>query len=556
LVAVTAARGALVIGLGLLLGAPLVQPFGRLLQADSWQHAADDLGRVSILFVNSLLLVGGAILLAVPAGTFLAVLLFRSTLPGRLGLALIVLLLFVPLPILVSSWQGLLGSGGLLPLSFWATGVDRPWATGWGPAVWVHALAALPWVTCIVGLGLAWVEPELEQEASLLLPPWRVIWRVTLPRCRASIFAAMLFVGLQTAGEIGVTDMMLVATLAEEIYTQLTLGEPTLGRTLVLALPGLAILIGVLSAAGARLERSLPPLPVLLRPSGAAIVKARWPSVFLVTLMLVMLIVPFAGLVWRLGEAGLPRAWSLIHAERQLAAETRLLGVPFLKTLATALVSGVLVTGLALVACWLARESRPLRLFLLVLLTTAWVMPAPFVGIGLKEVILRLVPDAQTLQELPDGSGRQLLEAWARLLYDGPSPIPVIWAHVIRFLPPATLFLWPVVRLIPRGLFESARLDGAGPVRELLLVVFPETRRAAGVVALAITALALGEIGAAGRVETPRWEVFARLLFDRMHYGVDASVAALSLLMLAAVAAAVVLFAVTIGIFKAIAPRR
>jgi iron(III) transport system permease protein len=102
-----------------------------------------------------------------------------------------------------------------------------------------------------------------------------------------------------------------------------------------------------------------------------------------------------------------------------------------------------------------------------------------------------------------------------------------------------------VVRVIPRGLREAARLDGAGPLRELLYVVWPMTWRAAGVVALAVTALALGELAAAGRVETPGWEVFARLLFDRMHYGADATVAALSVLLLATVtASAALVFAI------------
>jgi ABC-type spermidine/putrescine transport system permease subunit II len=53
---------------------------------------------------------------------------------------------------------------------------------------------------------------------------------------------------------------------------------------------------------------------------------------------------------------------------------------------------------------------------------------------------------------------------------------------------------------------------------------------------VAVTALSLGEIGAAARVETPGWETFAKILFDRMHYGVANDVAALGLLLLAGVA--------------------
>ena len=74
-------------------------------------------------------------------------------------------------------------------------------------------------------------------------------------------------------------------------------------------------------------------------------------------------------------------------------------------------------------------------------------MPGPVVGIGLKELILDMV------QYGPDGP-------WNTLLYYGPSPLPIIWAHLIRFLPAAVLFLWPVVRVIPRGYFEAGASKG------------------------------------------------------------------------------------------------
>jgi iron(III) transport system permease protein len=262
-----------------------------------------------------------------------------------------------------------------------------------------------------------------------------------------------------------------------------------------------------------------------------------WPWLGGIVVVFAALIVPVAGLVWRLGEAGQPRYWSPAHAWYQLASQAWLLGRPLVLSIGTALASGVLVAGVALVACWLARDSATLRAFLLVLLTTAWVMPGPVVGIGLKEFIMQMV------QNLPDGP-------WDALLYFGPSPLPILWAHLIRFLPAAVLFLWPVVRLIPRGLLETAQLQGAGPLRELLLVVWPMTRRAAGLIALAVAALALGELAAAGRVETPRWECFARLLFDRMHYGAASDVAALSMLLLLAVSAAALVVYAARGLLR------
>ena len=88
-----------------------------------------------------------------------------------------------------------------------------------------------------------------------------MLFYVTLPRARASILAAILFVGLQTAGEISVTDMMLISTLAEEVYTQFPLGQGGgLARTLLISLPGLLLVWAAVLVVLARLEKALPPL--------------------------------------------------------------------------------------------------------------------------------------------------------------------------------------------------------------------------------------------------------------------------------------------------------
>ena len=140
---------------------------------------------------------------------------------------------------------------------------------------------------------------------------------------------------------------------------------------------------------------------------------------------------------------------------------------------------------------------------------------------GLREVILRL----------PEGP-------WKVMLWYGSSPAPIMWAQAIRVLPSAVMFLWPVVRMIPREAFEEARLAGASAFGEWMHIVLPMTWRAALVTALAATSLCLGEVAASARVETAgRWESFTKMLLDRMHYSVDNSLAALSLLLLASLAA-------------------
>lgn len=496
---------------------PLAAPFRAIVEPATWAWTADDVRRLRHLSVNTLAFTAGTVALSLPLGLLLAVLLFRTSFFARRSLlTLLALSLFVPLPILVSSWQGAFGADGWLPLDFWRRTADRPWATGMSTAIWVHALAATPWVAFIIGLGLSWVEPGLEDEAAQSVGPWRVLALVTLPRVRASVLAAALFVVLQTANEISVTDMMLVSTLAEEVYTQFAEKPDALGRTVAMSLPGLVLVWGAVLLIVARLEKTLPPLAPPARGHRPLELGPAWARFFGAALLLAVLLAPLCSLVWKVGLTGHPGRWSAESAGHFLQAEARLLGKDLLATLATSLTTGILVAGLALTACWLARDTRWFRWLLFSVVTWAWVMPGPVVGIGLHEIIL----------SLPDGP-------WKDVLYHGPSPLPLMWVQALRALPIAVVFLWPIVRMIPRELLEEARLSGAGALGELLYVVAPTTWRAVAIAALVAAALCLGEVAASTRVETPGWESFTKLVFDRMHYGVANNVSALCVLMLA-----------------------
>lgn len=534
-------RWTLGVGLGLLVGLPLLPPFLGLADPAAWEWSALDLARVVALARNTLLLVAGTLLLALPPGVLLAVFLFRSRWPGRrIALGLLLALLFVPAPVLVSSWQAWLGQAGRWPLEQWQQRANqpsaaqpgelfnrpsRPWATGWGPALWVQAVAGLPWVVCVVGLSLRWVPTELEEESLQQLSARRTLGRVTVPHARAGVAAAVLLVALFTANDISVTGMMQIPTFAEEFDLQFNLGnDAALARTLLLTLPLVLLMWALLVVATIRLERSLPPLPMLLRPPAQLLAGGRAVSVLVLVAVVAVVAIPVEALLWKLGMAGRPPTWAVSHIWAPLAHAVAVQGGQLVQTLAIALLTGAAVAGLALLCCWLALDCSVLRGFLVALLTLAWILPAPVVGIGMKQANLALV------QLLPDG-------LWTDLLYRGPSPLPVMWAQTIRFLPVAVFFLWPVVRLVPRELRDAARLVGAGPLSELLQLAWPLTGRAVGVTALAVTALCLGEVGASARVETPGWEPFAKLIWDRLHYGVDSNVAALCVLLLAAVAA-------------------
>lgn len=471
------------------------------------------------LLGQTTILIAGVLGLAMPIGIVLAVLLFRTEFPGRrILLALTFLLLFVPLPTYTSAWQAAFGADGWLPVHFFAGKPGRPWTTGMGPAIWIHFLAVLPWVILFVGLALTWVEREVEEDGLLLGPPWWVLLRVTLPRCLPAIGFAAVWLALQVAGEISVTDMMLVPTFAEDVQTQFTTSDRTaVARAVASALPVALVAWLLLVLCMTRWHSRLPPLQTrLVPPRRFSWGRWRWLVALLATILFAFFFAtPFGSLIWKLGQAGHPPHWSDNDAVHHLTNAARVHAEVVATSVLTAAAAGAFAALFAVVLCWVADESRGLRSLVIVVTAFAWALPGPIIGIGLKEVIGRL----------PGGF-------LANLFYHGPSPLPLLWAYLVRFLPFAVVMLWPVVRLVPREPREAARLEGQGPWREFWTVVWPMTRPGVLLCALLVAALSLGEVAASTRVETPGWESFIKLLFDRMHNGVDNSVAALSVLLL------------------------
>src|SRR5205807_285219 len=107
------------------------------------------------------------------------------------------------------------------------------------------------------------------------------------------------------------------------------------------------------------------------------------------------------------------------------------------ESLALAGVAGGVTAALALLTCWLALGARWFHALALLLVAAAWSLPGPIVGLGLKGAISALLPAARG----------GFVE---RVLYLGPSPVPALWAYLLRFFPCAVAVLWPVVRLLPR----------------------------------------------------------------------------------------------------------
>ena len=251
------ARAALAFALVVLVGWPTIATVREAAKAQALRHdvvpatgnALDSAGSATMLrdtgeiarpirlAVETASLVGATLAIALPLGVLLSFFLFRTDAWGRrLLLAVIGLSAFVPLPLHATAWLGALGNAGRAQ----AFGV-RPILIGRVGAAVVHALAALPWVVLIVGVGLCAIEPELEESALCDYGPTRVLLRVTLRRAYGALAAAALAVAVLTAGDMTVTDLLQIRTYAEEAYLQYSLGRGPGGAAIV-ALPPLFVL--------------------------------------------------------------------------------------------------------------------------------------------------------------------------------------------------------------------------------------------------------------------------------------------------------------------------
>jgi iron(III) transport system permease protein len=330
--------------------------------------------------------------------------------------------------------------------------------------------------------------------------------------------------------------MAKVRTFAEEVYTQFASPDPLspdtdrgngLPRAVAVAVPP-ALLIGLLAAFAVwRWERRLPPLTATIQPFVLIrLGKWRWPVFSLMALLFVIVIgIPIFSLIRQTGLSAFGEQWSSNVARQSLERAIHSQRGLILRSLSWAALTGMGVSCLALLGCWLARDRRWLRGALLVLLILAWTMPGPVIGIGLKEAINRLMD----LEELVSGGHVTIIQS---LFYNGPSPLPVMWATAVRFFPIAIALLWPAVRAVPRELVEAARVDGASPIRELRLAIIPAIVPAFLRAVLAVTALSLGELSASKLVETPGRLTLAQWIFNQMHYGVERNLAAMCLVLL------------------------
>lgn len=485
-----------------------------------------DDARQLLLLRNTLLLAAGSCAISLPLGTALAFLLWRTDVPGRrLALAVAGGLLIMPLYLQAAAWDAGWGQLGWYSLSRGPSAA--PWLSGWCGAIWVHSLAAVPGVVLLAGAAAVAVEPELEEDALLAGSAWQALAQVTLPRMSAGVAIAAGWVLLATSVEMTVTDLFLVRTYAEELYSGFALGDSPAAAWQA-AMPGMLAGSALILVALAAALRVVPTLQTPERPARSYRLKrARRPAAGAVLLCcLLMAGVPLSNLVVKAGlvvqQAGdvRLRQWSAGHFFHVIASSfSRFRSELFWTLLIGTLAATCAVTFGAGLAWW-ARRGGWRAVPALVVAAAGLALPGPLIGLGVIWLL--------------DREGLGVL-VW---LYDRTVFAPVL-AILVRVLPLAVLGCWYLLRSVADDGLDSAACEGAGAWSRFRLVALPQRRAGLAAVWLVVFAAASGDLACSILVVPPGVTTVPIRVFGLLHAGVDDQVAGLCLVVFAGMAAVV-----------------
>ncbi len=474
------------------------------------------------LALTTLRIAGLTSIFALSLGMLLAVLLVKTDVPLKsCWLLALCVLLFLPLYVQASAWDAGFGQQGWF--SQWIGRTAEPLLRGEAAVLWIHTLAAVPWVVLIVGASLRQVEGDLEELALMDAGPWQVLLWVTLPQTLPGIIAAGLLVLVTTASEMTVTDVYRVRTYAEELYTNLALTadatEATIGIWPQLATIGVLVVIAwqVAEMLAPRGERSSQRSRVSWELG-----IWRWPCWLLIALFtLVAIGVPLGNLVYKAGftvdvSSGAPeRTWTMATAmdstmPGSVDPSHWKFGKEYGVTLQLGAFVGTLSVLLAIPLAWLARGGGVRSWPALGVTVIGLALPGPLIGVSI--VWLFNQPQAGLL-------------AW---LYDR-TLLPSVLAITVRTLPWATMLLWHAFRSLGEDQIESARTEGAGPLAILGRIVLPQRGPMLAIVWLGCFALAAGDLTASILVVPPGMVTIAYQIFLLIHAGVHNEEAGLCL---------------------------
>lgn len=484
------------------------------------------------LVENTLWLVGATLAISIPIGTVLAVALARTDARLRRIVAVALgIMLVVPLYLDAAAWDAGFGDAGWFT-RLTAAPYTSGFLSGWRGAVWVHGMAAIPWVVLIVGMALRFVEPELEEAALLDGTSWQVLRRVTLRRALPAIGIAAVWVAVGVATEMTVTDIFQtpgngLRTFAEEIYTQFALGTepgPPPGTMIGIAVTACLAACGlILCFAAANWTPPSERNPVVFRLG-----RWRWVvSLAIVVGAVAIFGVPLLNLLAKAGttveQTGkvFHRGWSATACGKIFATSPERYRWELGWSGLIALMAASLVLTVSLPLAWLARRHDAIglggKIAAILLAAAALAVPGPLVGVGLIAIFNR--PGMPVLNFLNDYT----------------VAVPAI-AQAIRAFPIGMLVIWHALDTVPADLLEAAELDGARPAARFFRILVPMRWPAIALAWLAAFVVAIGELSATILVVPPGVATLGVRISQLLHFNNEDKLAGLCLTLMAGAA--------------------
>ncbi|HVM69347.1 MAG TPA: iron ABC transporter permease [Gaiellaceae bacterium] len=460
------------------------------------------------LVLDTLLLVGIVVAVAVALGVPLAWLVTRTDLPARrFWTVALALPLVIPSYVAALALLGALGPRGLLQeVLGWAFGVDRlPEIYGLPGSVLALALSTYPYVYLLVAAALRDLDPAFEEAArGLGRSRWQVFRSVTLPALRPSVAAGGLLVGLYVLSDFGVVSLMQYPALTRAIYLSYNAlfdREPAVVLGLVLvALTALVLVAESRFRRSARYHRST--ATSARRAQVVELGRWRWPALAACGAVVgVFLLLPVSVLVYW--------TWQAVPLGRPIDVAWQ---AAFNSALASALAAAVAVAA-ALPVVYLAHR-RP-----------AWwtrlLERACFTANALPGIVVAL-----SLVFFGARYGGIAYQTLALLVF----------AYVVRFLPQALAASGSALQTVNPRFEEAARGLGRGPVATLATVTAPLVRSGLLAGAALVFLSALKELPATLLLRPIGFDTLATEIWQATAFA-DFSAAAPSALLLIAISA-------------------
>ena len=471
------------------------------------------------LLSNSLQLASLTGALALPVSACLAYATSRYRVPGyRWVEGCLLVLLFLPLYVHLAAWEAGFGRGGWYSTLI-ARRLSEPPLEGLRGAVWVHAMALIPWLYWIFRLGLRAIPTVYEEAAALDGSAWSVFRRITLPLVLPIVVGGALFVAIVTMTEITVTDRYQYRSYAEVLYNEYALNPSFEGLPLELAsvVGNLSMLVFcglgfVWFTVGRALPaRSASPRPRTI-PRASRVVQT---SVYLIVFLLIG--VPLLNLLYQSGvevqqvDGARRRAWSIAKCIQLIGTSPWTYRKELAWTTVLAQLSVISSLTIATLWVWWSYRNRWRQFLGMFSAILCFATPGTLIAFA----IIRLINPTESSSFM----------AW---IYDN-TPLAPWLAMTIKCVPLVGLLLWHGLRSLPTNLLDAARVDGASSSDVLFRVIVPLLKHHLYASALICIAVSSGELSASLLVLPLDAATVSSRIFSLIHYGAEDQLAGLCL---------------------------